>query len=84
MTDEQRIALLESTVSMLGEHFDHLQIMVTWDEGRQEPITRRLFRGGGNWYARLGLAHEFISEGEGDILADKINQPPDNGEEDFA
>lgn len=57
MTVDERLDYLERVTRELGEHFDHVQIMVSWNEDAQ---THRDFFGTGNWYARQGLAHEFI------------------------
>lgn len=78
MTDSEGRKILESAVSKLGEHFDHVQILVTWQEGE---ITHRLQRGYGNWYARQGLAHEFINEDvareNAEAIGEKIKPPED-------
>lgn len=79
MTGEEAHALLGEFVEKLGEHFDHVQILATWNE---EGLTKAAYSGCGSWYARQGLAHEFINK---DIaqenahqLAEKINPPPDD------
>lgn len=43
----------------LGEHFESVQILATRTES---GWTQRCFSGTGNFYARLGMAHEFIDE----------------------
>lgn len=71
--------LLEDTAAKLGEHFDAVQIMATKNE---EGHTLCVKRGSGNWYARQGMAHEFINE---DIaqesarqIADQLKEPPED------
>lgn len=58
MTNDEVTKLLEKTAADLGEHFDAVQIMVSWpaDTGG----TACQMRGTGNWYARQGMAQEFI------------------------
>lgn len=57
MTKSEAETLLADTAAKLGEHFDAVQIFATWcDHGCTIGTTR----GTGNWYARQGLAHEFI------------------------
>lgn len=58
MNGEQVNKLLDDYAAKLGEHFGAVQIMVTWDEG---GVTHAAKRGCGNWYARQGMAHEFIN-----------------------
>lgn len=43
----------------LGEHFDAVQIMACVCD---EDGTSSFFRGSGNWFARQGLAHEFVAQ----------------------
>lgn len=66
---------------LLGEHFDHVQILATWNE---EGTTQRHFTGSGNWYARQGMAHDFISWDKAQTAADEISKvlpkPDDDGE----
>ena len=68
MTKEQAMELVEATAAKLGEHFDAVQIMVSWlswpaDGGGTNLINR----GCGNWYARQGMAHELIENGQGEL-----------------
>lgn len=80
MTDAETTTRIDAAVASLCEHFDVVQILVsTNDEGE----TRQCFRGGGNWYARQGMAHAFINfdvaQDNARELAKQIN-PPDDGE----
>lgn len=81
MTPEEAEKLAEKSAESLGEHFDAVQILVSWNEGGRSMCVRR---GAGNWYARQGMAHEFINA---DIaqdaaiqIAEKLN-PPDDGDD---
>ena len=50
--------IVKKALHDLGEHFESVQILATTvSEGQ----TLRSFSGCGNWYARLGMAHEFIN-----------------------
>lgn len=62
MTTEERDRLSKLAARFaedLGEHFDAVQILacVCDDEG-----TSNISRGSGNWFARQGMAHEFIAQ----------------------
>lgn len=57
--DIEAAKVLEDCLHRLGEHFDAVQILAT---RVQEGWTQRCVRGTGNFYARLGMAHEFIQE----------------------
>ena len=82
MSHRELESLAENFVAKLGEHCDAVQIMLSWNENGQ---TYCLKRGCGNWYARQGMAHEFINE---DIAADTARQiassinPPDSDDGD--
>lgn len=55
---EYLIEELNKALLNLGEHFDCIQILGTYmgDDGN----TYRVTRGVGNWYARQGIAREFL------------------------
>lgn len=55
---EQQEKLIEEHLAKLIEHFDSVQILASFtdDEG-----TKSFSFGRGDWYARQGLAHEFIA-----------------------
>lgn len=52
--------MLDEMVAKLREHFDAVEIMVSWQRDEGDGRTLGLKRGGGSWYARQGMAHEFI------------------------
>lgn len=58
MNQEQVNRMLEDAAAKLGEHFEVVQIMVSWNERGNTYAAKR---GCGNWYARQGLAREFIN-----------------------
>lgn len=80
MSDKEQQALLDRAINQLMEHFDAVQILVTYQKGDD---TIRCFKGGGNWYARQGMAQEFIREDQARTdareIADSLT-PPDEGE----
>lgn len=77
MTTEEVEELLEKTAAALGEHFDAVQVLVSWNE---DGATTCVKRGAGNWYARQGMAHEFInadvSQENAAALSRVLPQPP--------
>lgn len=60
--------VIQKALDILGEHFDHVQILVTWNE---DALSKFWHRGSGSWYARQGMAHEFINS---DIAQDAARQ----------
>lgn len=83
MTNAERIAFMDLKIAELSEHFEHVQVMATWQEDLK---TLQLKRGLGNWYARQGLAQEFINEDRAQENAAAVSRylpkpPPEEGEE---
>lgn len=63
MSPEQARAVLDNTIAKLEEHFDAVQILVTWPmETGYTDGTHYMARGGGNWYARRGMVEAFIND----------------------
>lgn len=56
-TPEERTQFIDDVAARLFEQFDSVQILVTFDE---DGYTKSCFRGCGNFYARQGMAREFI------------------------
>lgn len=81
MNPKEAEKMLEVQAAELGEYFDSVQIMVTWTE---QGLTYCAKRGVGDWYARQGMAHEFINadiaQENARQLSNKINPPPDDWE----
>lgn len=69
LTPEEKVEMLRKHAAQLFEHFEAVQILVS-----QAGLTgtERLFIGGGNWYARQGMAHAFIKREEAQDLASEI------------
>lgn len=60
MTDDfqqKKKALARCLAELHREGFEHAEILVSWNE---EGHTHHLADGHGNFYARLGMAQEFI------------------------
>lgn len=49
---------LKVVAQTLGEHFDAVQILVSFTEDGATHIWKP---GCGNWFARQGMVHEFIN-----------------------
>lgn len=86
MTDAQIKSLnqiVQDAATKLAEHFGSVQILCSlhMESGQTLSITK----GQGDWYARQGLAHEFINRDMAQEIAveiaEKQQPPPDNGEE---
>ncbi len=83
MSNEKVKGLVEKMLIEMTEHFPdcHVQVLMTFNS---DGLTKSVSSGVGNWYARQGLAHEFINS---DIaqenarqIADAISPPSDTGE----
>ncbi len=74
--------LLDKHLRELGEHFPDIQLMVSWTN--ENGNTEDLMRGRGNFYARLGMAREFLNRDASMISAREIKrelEPPDDYEQ---
>lgn len=69
MTDQERLEFLDCQLAKIGEHFDHVQLLVTWND---ENGTSTIKRGIGNWHARKGMAYDFINQDANEDAAIKI------------
>lgn len=67
---EQEKEMLDKMMVILEEHFDCIQILVS--KLRPDGGTESHFRGSGNWYARQGMAYEFIDEQKSREMAQQI------------
>ena len=57
-TIEAATVILEGAAARLAEHFDHVQIVVTYPA--PNGATRLVASGEGNWYARLGAVRSWL------------------------
>lgn len=71
MDAKEAVALLDFHVSALMEHYDSVQIMVTRSD---HTGTEDFMRGGGNWYARQGMAHDFITRDKARTEAHELSK----------
>lgn len=70
---------LQRLSAVLGDHFEAVQIMVSWTDANGTHSCRK---GVGNWYARIGMAREFLGTDQAHTAAHEIKQvlpPPDTG-----
>ena len=81
MTDEELTAYLEARAAELFEHFDSVQILASKTE---QGESTAFYRGGGDWYSRQGMAHEFIKRSQqqdlASFIADELAPPSDESE----
>ncbi len=77
MTREQADKLLEAHVSQLSEHFNSVEILASYPD--PEGGTRGLSCGAGDWYARHGLACEFVSRAQAQQIGGAL-RPADDDE----
>lgn len=81
MTDSEKQDYLDKMLAQIGEHFDCVQILVSWNE---QAICKNMYRGCGNWFARQGMAHDFINQDvaqeNAKQISAKLEPPPDESE----
>jgi hypothetical protein len=65
---------LEDAVNVLREHFDCVQILASWESDDGEGSTFFARRGSGNWYARQGMAHDFVQTSQSREIASELKQ----------
>lgn len=71
LTEREARDLIQQCLDRLGEHFDAVQILASYgDSGNTGCMTF----GCGNWYARQGMAHEFINRDVAQENATQISQ----------
>lgn len=71
MTHAELDEIVRPMMEQLGEHCDSIQVLATWTE---EGSTFRYKYGTGNWYARRGLAMEFIEQDQAQTTAKEIKE----------
>lgn len=71
MTPQQALAMLNAHAAQLSEHFEAVQILASFPtDGGTQPVKA----GRGNWFARQGMAHDFIKQDEAQQIAHEITQ----------
>jgi hypothetical protein len=82
MSGDEAEKMLEEVTAKLGEHFDAVQILATWNE---DGVTKLTNRGAGNWYARQGMAHQFITtdiaQDQAFQIAERLKEKPDDSDD---
>ena len=73
MTREQQFSMIQDAVAKLREHFETVQILVSFVEDDGGSGTVDMFCGSGNWYARQGMAREFITRDQAMVSAVEIS-----------
>lgn len=65
---EDTESILDRCVAILSEHYDAVEILVTrCDDGK----TNATSKGSGNWYARYGLAREYVERADEQMRIEK-------------
>lgn len=59
MNLEELTKIVEKAAADLGEHFEAVEILASNSDGEG---TKCIKRGGGNYYARIAMAQEFVDE----------------------
>ena len=80
ITHTEAESIMDATCSSLMEHFDAVQILVTWGDHK---TTLDCAWGQGNWYARQGLTRTFIDRdvAQENAAAQNANRDVDDGDE---
>ena len=81
MKYEDAKQMIEAIASQLSEHFEAVQILASFpcDGGNSTgTATQGVFSGRGNWYARQGMAHEFIERDKAREIAVAITPPEES------
>lgn len=73
MNREQAHQMIDQHVNALMEHFSSVQILATCPAADGDG-TEGHSRGGGDWYARFGIATEFVQRGNAVVLAQEIRE----------
>jgi hypothetical protein len=68
MTREEAIELLNAAAARLNEHFDAVQILASYME--PDGTWTAVSSGEGNYYARQGMAAEFIEQARAEEVED--------------
>lgn len=78
MTREDAEKLLERTAEQLGEHFDAVQILASRPHETEkggDHGTEIFQKGRGNWYARQGMAQQFVARDRAYEIGNEVNHP---------
>lgn len=84
MRPEEQIELVDRIAAQLGEQFECVQILVSTclENGKG---TESVYSGFGNWFARQGMARDFVTKDDASThakhLADRLDPPPQDESE---
>jgi len=73
---EKHGALVDHYVAKLLEHFDAVQVLCSHVVPDGTGNTGNVFSGGGNWYARKGMATSFLETDNARTIAHEMPAPP--------
>lgn len=71
MTNDEAKQAIEAILSQVEERFTAVQVLATWETGQ---ATHFLNLGRGNWYARTGMARDFLETDQARVNANEIRQ----------
>ena len=70
MTREQALELLDAHAARLSEHFDAVLVVASYME--PDGTWTAVSSGEGNWYARQGMAAQFVEQAKAEGIANEI------------
>lgn len=71
MTDKEMEKWLDAKTAELTEHFDAVQILASYTD---ETGTHFIKRGSGNWFARMGMAQDYLTTQNAQTGAEMISR----------
>ena len=72
MTEDEAVKIVDSIRHRLAEYFDATQIHVSWVDAN--GLTGIVHRGSGNFYARVGMAEDFLNKEQAEVMAVEIKR----------
>ena len=79
ISTEQRIkSLMKEYAAKLSEFADSVQLFASWGDHGQ---THSHYTGAGNWFARQGMAHDFITADEAQTHANELGDVLNNDDD---
>lgn len=78
LSPEQLEQIVQVHVDALMEHFDAVEILASHVT---EGGTGNVYRGAGNWYARTGMAADFLKRDEAETLVNRMPKPPPDNDD---
>jgi len=70
LTPDKQKELVRKHITALSEFFDSVQILVS---NSSSIGTESVYLGSGNWYARQGMAHDFIHKDQAQTEAFELS-----------